>query len=93
MSLNRECLILKERARGWESRLGLGEIERYGDRGERQRYREIERHRDRADNKNPEQSWVALLVRYERVIWDLSITTNLIPLANWSHLIIRKFQQ
>ena len=32
-------------------RLGLGEI----DRGERQRYRDIEtkRHRDRTDNKNP----------------------------------------
>ncbi len=40
-------------------KLGLGEIE--------WRYREIERyrnrrHRDRADNKNPEQSWVSQLV-------------------------------
>jgi hypothetical protein len=26
------------------------------------RYREIERHRDRADNKNPKHSWVAQLV-------------------------------
>jgi hypothetical protein len=40
MSLNREFLIWKERARGCESRLGLGEIERYGDRGERHRDRE-----------------------------------------------------
>ncbi len=35
--------------------------ERGRDRGEIQRYRELERHRDRGDNKNPEQSRVAQL--------------------------------
>jgi hypothetical protein len=35
--------------------LGLGEIEKH-------RGIEAKRHRDRADNKNPEQSWVAQLV-------------------------------
>jgi hypothetical protein len=41
-------------------RLGLGKIEGR----DRERYRDIEikRHRDRADNKNPEQSQVAQLV-------------------------------
>jgi hypothetical protein len=65
MSLNsREFLIRKERDRVvgrlgqlasiFKVRLGLGEIEG--------RDRETERQRNRADNKNPEQSWVAQLV-------------------------------
>ena len=41
-------------------RLDLGERERWL----RQRYRETYKQRDRADNKNPEQSWVAQLVIY-----------------------------
>jgi hypothetical protein len=58
--------------------LGLGEIERKkaeteiqrdieieGRDWDTERYRDIEakRHRDRADSKNPEQSWVAQLVQ------------------------------
>ncbi len=41
-------------------RLGLGETEI-------ERYREIETHRDRADNKNPEQSRVAQLVENKTI--------------------------
>jgi hypothetical protein len=41
---------------------GKGKVRFGRNRGERQRYREMERQRDRADNKNPEQSLVAQLV-------------------------------
>ncbi len=40
----------------------MGEIEGQRDRGERHRDKETEKQRDRADNKNPKQSWVVQLV-------------------------------
>jgi hypothetical protein len=68
-----KCYIIF-RAGGLAGRHINGEVRFGRDRGERQRYREIERHsnketylatkrhRDRADNKNPKQSRVAQLV-------------------------------
>ncbi len=44
----------------------MGEIERRGRNTERKRDIEIKRHRDGADNKNPEQSRVAQLVVYKK---------------------------
>jgi hypothetical protein len=59
MSLNREFPIWKERGRGeiGRGRGREGEVER-------ERERETYKQRDRADNKNPEQSRVAQLVIY-----------------------------
>jgi hypothetical protein len=73
MSLNREFLILKEQGRGRERGGGwVGQqavifkvwVRFERDRVERQRERDMatKRRRERADNKNPEQSWVAQLV-------------------------------
>jgi hypothetical protein len=77
MSLNREFLIWKEQGRGGG---GEGEIERGGWAGQQAvifkvrlglgyiegKYRETIRHRERADNKNLEQSRVAQLVGYNK---------------------------
>jgi hypothetical protein len=73
MSLNREFLIFKVQGRGRERGGGwVGQqpvifkvwVRFERDRVERQRERVIatKRGRERADNKNPEQSWVAQLV-------------------------------
>ena len=64
--LNREFLIWKEGGRG---EIGRG-------RGVRERERERERYkqRDRADNKNPEQSRVAQLVLYKGIALELKNT-------------------
>jgi hypothetical protein len=63
---------MRERGDGWVNRLAgrhiLGLVMFRRDRGERQRYIEIERHRNKGTElTNPEQSRVAQLVYYKLI--------------------------
>ncbi len=100
-SLNRESLIWKEQRRGWERerggcagqqavifkvRIGLGGIEGS--------YRETNKHRDRADNKNPKQSRVAQLVSYKFYQSHFNLWHGMFVWVNYCHSVgVIRFSQ